>query len=254
MTRLQAGRRAWIVGASSGIGRELATALAARGITVIASARREQELRALADESEGEIVPFTLDAAETGAVSAAAEQIEREHGPLDLVVYCAGVWRPLRMKDFSAEAVEDSFAVNLFGAARLLEAVLPRMRERESGHIALVSSVAAYRGLPMSAAYGASKAALTHMAEALQPDCERAGIRLQVISPGFVKTPMTDVNRFPMPFIIDADVAARRILRGLESDRFEIHFPWRLSWQLKLLRCLPYRLFFALARRMAQRR
>lgn len=254
MTVLAAGKRAWIVGASSGIGRAVAERLAARGLTVFVSARRAEALQALAADSQGEIIPLPLDVGDGGAVGEALERIERDAGPIDLVVFCAGVWRPMRLEDFSAEALRRTVEINLLGAANLLEALLPGMRARGSGRIALVSSVAGYRGLPMSAAYGASKAALTHMAEALRPECARAGIALQVISPGFVATPMTETNRFPMPFLMDVETAARRILAGLESERFEIHFPRRLSWQLKLLRCLPYPLFFALTRRMLGRR
>jgi len=254
MTSLEAGKTAWIVGASSGIGRAVAKALADRGLRVFASARRAEALQALAADSEGEIIPLPLDVGDGAALTAAVERIERESGPPDLVVYCAGVWRPMRLGDFSAGALRETVEINLLGAANLLEVLLPGMCRRGEGHIALVSSVAGYRGLPMGAAYGASKAALTHMAEALRPECERAGITLQVVSPGFVDTPMTEVNRFPMPFLMDVETAARRLLDGLASKRFEIHFPRRLSWQLKLLRCLPTPLFFALTRRMLRRR
>jgi len=254
MTALESVKTAWIIGASSGIGRGLAEALSAHGYTVVASARRADVLQSLAEEAAGEVIAWPLDAGDQAAVAEAVERIEGEHGPLDLAIYCAGVWRPMRLGDFSAQALRETFETNLLGAANMVEALLPRFCERGFGHIALVSSVAGYRGLPMSAAYGASKAALTHMGEALRPECERAGITLQVISPGFVATPMTEVNEFPMPFLIDVDRAVRRILRGLESRRFEIHFPRRLSWQLKLLRCMPYPLFFALTRRMLAHR
>jgi short-subunit dehydrogenase len=126
------------------------------------------------------------------------------------------------------------------------------MRTRRAGHIAVVSSLTAYRGLPYASAYGASKAALTNMCEALKPELDEHGITITVIHPGFVKTPLTDRNEFPMPFLIEADEAARRIVDGLERGNFEITFPRRLAFLLKLARCLPYGLYFALTRLMVK--
>lgn len=240
----------WIIGASTGIGRALALQMAADGRTVVASARSRDKLTALADESDGDIHACPVDAGEPATLSAAIETIEDGIGRIDCVIYAAGVWQPMAMKNFSAATIETAFRINVLGAAHVLEQMLPRMRARRAGQIALVSSVAGYRGLPLSAAYGSSKAALTHMAEALRPECDRAGIKLQVISPGFVDTPMTAVNEFPMPMMITAEAAARHIRRGLQSSAFDIHFPKAFTLQLKLLRLLPYRLYFAIARRL----
>jgi len=239
-----------IIGASTGIGRELALQMAAEGKTIVASARSRDKLDALADESNGDIRACPVDVADPATLEAAIEDVESEIGRIDCVVYAAGVWQPMKMRDFSAATIETAFRINVLGAAHLLEHLLPRMRARGGGQIALVSSVAGYRGLPLSAAYGSSKAALTHIAEALKPECDRAGIKLQVISPGFVDTPMTAVNDFPMPMMITAEAAARHIRRGLRSSAFDIHFPKGFTLQLKLLRLLPYRLYFAIARRL----
>jgi short-subunit dehydrogenase len=132
-------------------------------------------------------------------------------------------------------------------------AVLPRFMERRRGHLAVVASVAGYRGLPTSAAYGASKAALINMCEALKPELDRAGVTISVVNPGFVKTPLTDKNDFPMPFLMDADAAAEQMVRGLETGRFEITFPKRFTWGMNLLRCLPYSLYFAVSRKMVSK-
>ena len=133
---------------------------------------------------------------------------------------------------------------------RSLAAVLPRFIGKQAGHVAVVSSVAGYRGLPTSAAYGASKAALINMCEALKPELDRYGVKLSLICPGFVRTPLTDRNAFPMPFLMEAEEAAERIVNGLLRGKFEITFPRRFTWWLKLGRCLPYAWYFLLTRRM----
>lgn len=166
----------------------------------------------------------------------------------------AGTHAPLAAADFAVEPVRMLVETNLMGVVHGLVAVMPRFIARGAGHIAVVSSVAGYRGLPTAAAYGATKAALINMCEALMPDLERHGVRLSLINPGFVRTPLTDQNDFPMPFLMEVDEAARRIVSGLDSRRFEITFPRRLSWPLKLMRCLPYALYFPLTRQLLPRR
>jgi short-subunit dehydrogenase len=153
--------------------------------------------------------------------------------------------------EFSSATVRALLDINVMGVAHGLEAVLPRLIARRSGRVAIVASLAGYRGLPTAAAYGASKAALINMAEGLRPELAVHGVTLQLINPGFVKTPMTDQNRFPMPFLVSADQAAAAILRGMQSNRFEITFPFLFAWLMKLVRIIPDRIYFYVTRRIA---
>jgi NAD(P)-dependent dehydrogenase (short-subunit alcohol dehydrogenase family) len=250
-------KTAWITGASSGIGRELALALARRGVTVAASARSRDALEALAAEAGAEpanarILPTPLDVTDRAAVKAAAEAAIRVfRGPPDLVVLNAGTFLPMAAEIFDAARFRTQVEVNLMGTVHMLEALLPACLAVRHGHIAIVSSIAGYRGLPTSAAYGATKAALINLAESLKYDCDRAGVKLQLINPGFVKTPLTDKNDFAMPHLMPVEMAVARMIAGLQTRRFEITFPRRFTWQLKLLRLLPYRLYFAITRRRA---
>ncbi|HNB29106.1 MAG TPA: SDR family NAD(P)-dependent oxidoreductase, partial [Alphaproteobacteria bacterium] len=163
-----------------------------------------------------------------------------------------GTHKPMPAGQFSAATLRALMEINLFGVAHGLEALLPRMIARGRGRVALVASLAGYSGLPSAAAYGASKAALINLAEAMRPELRANGVVLQVINPGFVRTPLTAKNDFPMPFLIDAADAAEAIRRGLMSDRFEIAFPWLFARLMKLLRALPYRLFFLLTQRLVR--
>jgi short-subunit dehydrogenase len=247
---------AWVTGAGRGIGRALALKLATRGWAVAASARTEQDLLSLAAEASGlrgVILPVVLDIVDPVATAAVAQRIQREIGPLDLAVLNAGTHRAMSAKEFDAAAVKSLVDVNLMGTVNCLSAILPTFIEQRSGKIAVVASVAGYRGLPTAAAYGATKAALINMCEALKPELDRFGIGLTLVNPGFVDTPLTRKNKFPMPFIIPADEAAGIILRGLDDGRFEIVFPWRMAVAMKLLRILPYRAAFWLTERMLPR-
>ncbi|MEK9662692.1 MAG: SDR family NAD(P)-dependent oxidoreductase [Alphaproteobacteria bacterium] len=249
-------RTAWITGASTGIGRALALRLARNGWRVIASARSQDTLVEVAVESQtlaGTVEPLPLDVTDRYAVQTAAAHILADHGAIDLAVFNAGTHKPVSAANLNPDDFRMLVELNFLGAVNGVAAVLPAMRARGTGHIALVGSVAGYAGLPTAAAYGASKAALINMAEALKPELDAAGIRLQIVNPGFVRTPLTDRNEFSMPFLMEVDDAAERFARGLASDRFEIVFPRRLAWGLKLLRLLPYPLFFALTRRMLPR-
>ncbi|ABC21533.1 SDR family NAD(P)-dependent oxidoreductase [Rhodospirillum rubrum] len=240
----------WITGAGKGIGRALALHLAAEGATVAASARTLGDLDTLVAEADrskgGSIHPFALDTTQPEAVAAGVEAIEGGLGPITQAVLNAGTDQSMGVADFSTQTLRAVIEVNLLGTASCLEAVLPPMRRRKSGRIAVVSSVAGYRGLPTAAAYGPTKAALTNMMESLKIEAAQAGILLQVINPGFVRTPLTDRNPFPMPFLIEADEAAARIADGLRSKAFEITFPKRFTYGLKLARLLPYALYFPL--------
>lgn len=240
----------WITGASTGIGRELSLQLARGGVRVAASARSREKLEALAAE-HANITAVPLDVTIAADAAAAHARISAELGPIDLAVLNAGVWDQMGADNYDAAQAMRTMAVNYGGAANALAPLLTDMRARRSGHIAIVASVAGYRGLPKSIGYAPSKAALISLAEVLRLDAAPQGITVSLINPGFVDTPMTAVNKFPMPFMITAQDAAARILRGLERQKFEIVFPWSLALPLKILRALPYSAWFALARRLS---
>lgn len=245
---------AWCTGAGKGIGRAVTKQLAERGVNVAASARTLDDLQSLADEvtaTGGRVLPVPVDVTDAEAVLTAFKAAEEALGPIDVVIFNAGTHIPVSAADFSVDAFRTLFETNLMGVVHGLAAVLPRFLERCSGHIVVVSSVAGYRGLPTASAYGASKAALINMCEALKPELDAAGVRITLVNPGFVRTPLTDKNPFPMPFLMEPEAAAERIVQGLERGGFEITFPRRFTWGLKILRCLPYRLYFALVRRFA---
>lgn len=237
----------WITGASSGIGRELALRLAREGSFVAVSARSADKLAELA-AANPLIRAFPLDVADGPATEATVAAIETHLGPIDLALLNAGVWDPMGARDFTAARAEASMRVNYLGLANGVEALAKRFIARRAGHLALVSSVAGYRGMPQAAAYAPSKAAAISLAEVLKPDLDRSGVALSVINPGFVDTPMTAVNAFPMPFMVPVATAVDRILAGLERRKFEIAFPWPLVAMMKVMRVLPYPLYFWVAR------
>jgi len=244
---------AWVTGASFGIGRAVALRLARAGWTVVASARNPEPLRHVAAEpmeGTGSILAEPLDIADEAAVEATVARIESRFGPIALALLNAGTHAPVAAHAFRVQTFRDLAAVNLLGTVACLASVLPRMLARRRGQIAIVASLAGYRGLPTAAAYGMTKAGLINMAEALKPELDAANVKLQIINPGFVRTPLTDRNRFAMPFLIEAEAAAEAICRGLGRRRFEIAFPYRFALLMGLLRLLPYPLFFALTRRL----
>ena len=245
---------AWITGAGTGIGRGLALALAARGMTVAASARTEADLVALAAEARpGAILPVPLDVTDEAAVQSAVTRIEAEAGPISLAILNAGTNSEVSAQKFDTARFAHVIDTNLMGAVHCLGALLPLLRQRRAGRVAVVASVAGYRGLPTSSAYAASKAGLIAMTESLKPELESDNVELTLINPGFVDTPLTRKNKFPMPFLIDTDEAVRAIITGLERGRFEIVFPWQMTVAMKLLGSLPYGPFFAITRRMVRR-
>jgi len=249
-------RCVWITGASSGIGRSLALHYARVGAAVAVSARRADMLAELASDAaglSGRIVAFPVDVADAAAMARTGEAIEAALGPLDLAVFNAGTHEPVDVVRFDPGPFQRLMAINFMGVVNGIAAVLPSFIARRRGRIAVVSSVAGYRGLPQAAAYGPTKAALINLCEALKPDLDRFGVGISVINSGFVRTPLTDRNRFPMPFLISAEDAARRIARGLDRGAFEITFPRRFTWLLKLGRILPYGIYFALVRRVTGR-
>jgi short-subunit dehydrogenase len=239
-------RTAWITGASSGIGRELALQLAQKGVAIAGSARSQDKLRALTAE-DGHIGSYPVDVTDRAGLAEIHKRIVSDFGSIDLAILNAGVWHPMRATEYSVELAAESLAVNYLGVSNALEVLIPAMKAAGRGHIALVASVAGYRGLPMAAAYAPSKAAVISLAEVLRLELASHGIIVSLINPGFVDTPMTASNAFPMPFIVEPKDAAGRIIQGLAKRRFEIAFPWQLVTILKLGRILPYSLYFRLA-------
>lgn len=238
---------AWVTGASSGIGKALALELAGEGFTVYATARSEEALAELAagsDALQGRIVAAPGDVTDTEAMAAIAERIDGEGGGLALAVFNAGVYLPVHGETLKVEEFDKTFAVNLSGVVNGLVPVIARMKARGRGQVAIVSSVTGYGGMPTSAAYGATKAALINMAESLKFDLDKFGVRIQVINPGFVDTPATADNAFEMPALVQPEAAARRIAGGLKSGSFEITFPRRFTYVLKALQFLPYPAYF----------
>ena len=242
------GQRVWLVGASTGIGLALARHLHALGAQVIVSARQADALNSFASEHPGSVA-LPLDVTDAAAVQAAAQTLLRE-GPIDVVCYCAGHYRAMRATAMDLPDLLRHHEVNTVGALHVLAAVTPAMLGRQQGHISLVSSVAGFRGLPQSLAYGPTKAALINLAETLFLDLQPHGLGVSVINPGFVQTPLTAQNDFHMPALISPEQAAQAIVQGWARGEFDIHFPKRFTRMMKLLRLLPYRLYFAAVRRI----
>ncbi len=242
-------KTAWITGASTGIGRELAIQLASAGVTVAVSARSAEKLDELAG-AHANIQAFPLDVTVRADIQAVYRRIVEANGRIDLAVLNAGVWHPMPATEFDAGRVAQSMNVNYLGIVNALEPLIPAMIAGGRGHLALVASIAGYRGLPKAAAYAPSKAAVIALAEVLRLELQRHGIVVSLVNPGFVETPMTSVNDFPMPYIIKPNDAATRILRGLAGGKFEIAFPWQLVAMLKLLRLMPNALYLRIASRL----
>lgn len=251
-----AGLTVWLVGASTGIGRATAVLLHNKGAHVVVSARSAATLDAFVAAHPGSTA-LALDATDRAAMQGAAERIVRSHGRIDLVLYCAGTWRAMRATAFDFDVALQHVQVNQVGALVMLDAVLPvllrQARSQDSalgaGHISLVSSVAGYRGLPQSLAYGPTKAALINLAETLHMDLAPLNIGVSLVSPGFVETPLTAQNTFHMPALTTPEDAAKAMVRGWERGLFEIHFPKRFTLWLKGLRLLGYGAYFAAVRR-----
>ena len=245
------GRRVWLVGASSGIGLACAKAMQAAGAHVIVSARDLGTLSEWAEVCKTKGLPvalMSLDVTDALQVKYVARQVAAG-GPLDLVLYCAGHYHAQRATAFDLNDMLRHQDVNYNGLLRVLDAVLPIFLQQGHGHISLVSSVAGWRGLPNGLAYGPTKAAMTHLAETLYMDLQDKGIGVSVINPGFVATPLTAQNNFQMPALISPEEAAKAMLAGWAEGLFDIHFPKRFTSWLKLMRLLPYRVYFALVRR-----
>lgn len=243
------GKVAWLVGASTGIGRATAALLHSRGAQVVVSARHAKVLAGFEFERPGSL-GLPLDATDRKAVRAACETVIARFGRIDLAMYCAGTYKPMRVTNFNLEEALFHQQVNYGGALHVLDAVLPNLLRQKTGHLSLVSSVAGYRGLPQAMAYGPTKAALINLADILFMDLRPLGIGVSIVNPGFVETPLTVRNEFKMPALITPDQAACAIVAGWELGRFEIHFPKRFTLWLKALRHVSDGMYFRTMRRV----
>lgn len=240
MARSFAGRRYWIVGASEGLGRALAAELARAGAALVLSARDETRLRDLADSLPGGADCVACDIGDAASVRAAAGQV----GAVDGVVILAGVYWPVDARAWEADKVTAMCDINFTGAARVLGHVVPDMVARGAGHVVLTGSLSGFRGLPGAIGYGASKAAVMALAETMRCDLRSSGVTVQLVNPGFIRTRMTEKNDFPMPFIMDPEPAARRMMAHLRTDRFACNFPTGFSLVFRLGQFLPDWLYY----------
>jgi len=239
----------WITGASSGIGRALSIKFANEGWQVAASARRENLLQELHQENKN-IHPFPLDVTEIDRCKLVAENIIKKFNNIDICVFSTGTHDPKSEKRFNLAKIREIMEVNYFGTMNSINSVYDYFSEKKNGHISIMSSVAGYRGLPAAGAYCASKSALTSFTESLNFDMQMKNVRVSLISPGFIKTPLTDQNDFPMPMIKTPEFAAEEIYKGLVIKKsFEIHFPKAFTYFLKFLQILPSSLYFKLVAR-----
>lgn len=243
-------QRIWIIGASSGIGEACAKAFFKAGAKVALSSRRVERLTALASNQDTLVLP--LDVTHKEQVDSAYKTLLESWGGIDLLLFVSGVYTPLRADNFDFDVAQKTIDANLLGPMRAVATVLPQMLKQQSGHIAIVGSVAGYSGLPKALAYGPSKAGIINFCETLYYDLLPQGVSVHMISPGFVATEATAQNDFEMPALISAEEAASEILKGIQAGEFDIHFPKRFSGFLKFLRILPYPIYFWIVRRFVK--
>ena len=242
----------WITGASTGIGKALAIKFSQNGWKVAISARREALLNEIASENKN-IFAFPFDVTDKEKCNSIFNLIKNKFDNIDLCVFSTGTWDPKKEKEIDIEQIENVMKINFFGTLNCIKSVESYFKTRGYGQISIVSSIAGYRGLPNSTGYGPSKSALNNLAESLYFDFKRHGVRVSLISPGFIKTPMTDKNDFKMPFLKSPEFAAEKIYNGLvNSKSFEIDFPKQLTITLKLLKILPIKLYFKIVERMTK--
>ena len=242
----------WVTGGGTGIGKAVAIKFASQGWQVAISGRRENILKEV-EENNQNIKAFPLDVNDKEKCLKICNDIKKEFGDIDICFFSTGTWDPKKEKDIDVEQIERVFKVNFFGTLNCIKAVEDHFRNKKKGTITIVSSIAGYKGLPNSTGYGPSKAALNNLAESLSFDFGRYGVRICLVSPGFVKTPMTDKNDFKMPFLKTPEYSADKIYDGLiNSNNFEIHFPKELTLILKFLKIIPDRLYFYLIRKLTK--
>ena len=242
----------WITGGSTGIGKALAIKFASKGWNVAISARRENLLNEISN-NEQNIHGFPLDVTDKQKCKEVFEEIKNKFGNIDICFFSTGTWDPKKEKDIDIDQIENVFKVNFFGTLNSIKAVEEYFKNKKSGTICIVSSIAGYRGLPNSTGYGPSKSALNNLAESLYFDFKRSNVRICLVSPGFIKTPMTDKNDFKMPFLKTTEYAAEKIYDGLiNKNSFEIHFPKALTITLKILSFLPSKIYFGLVGKMTK--
>ena len=242
----------WITGASSGIGKALALKFADNGWQVAISARRENLLNEISESNEN-IKSFPLDVTDKVKCKEVFDQIKNHYGDIDICFFSTGTWNPKKEKDIDVEQIENVFKVNFFGTVNSIKAVEQHFKNKMDGIITIVSSIAGYRGLPNSTGYGPSKSALNNLAESLYFDFGRYNVRVCLVSPGFIKTPMTDKNDFKMPFLKTPEFAADEIYKVLINKKiFEIHFPKELTLTLKLFSFFPSKLYFYLVKKLTK--
>lgn len=247
------GKRVWVIGASSGIGEACAKTLLLKGAKVALSSRRVERLNQIARSGAiSQTLVLPLDVTDNAQLHDSYKTILNTWGGIDLLLFVSGVYTPLRADNFDINVAEKTIDANLLGPMRAVALVIPEMLKAHSGHIAIVGSVAGYSGLPKALAYGPSKAAIINFCENLYYDLLPTGVSVHMISPGFVATEATAQNDFEMPALISAEVAAQEILAGIEKGEFDIHFPKRFSRFLKLLRILPYPIYFWIVRRFVK--
>ncbi len=242
----------WITGGSTGIGKALAIKFANEGWSVAISARRENLLKEISEKYEN-ISSYPLDVTDKDKCKEIFNSIKNKFDEIDICFFSTGTWNPKKEKDIDVEQMENVFRVNFFGTVNSIKAVEKYFKDKKSGIITIVSSIAGYRGLPNSTGYGPSKSALNNLTESLYFDFKRFGVRVCLVSPGFIKTPMTDKNDFKMPFLKTPEYAADKIYDGLiNKNSFEIHFPKALTIILKIFSFLPSKLYFSLVGRMTK--
>lgn len=231
-------RRWWVIGASEGLGRAIALELAAAGAEVIASARNADQLTALVDEVPG-ISPLPMDVTDDASVAAASATVDGPYG----MIYAAGAYEPMNARNWRPGAAETMADVNFLGALRVLSRLVPGLVAGGEGRIVLIGSLAGFRGLPGAIGYGASKAALMHLAENLRTDLRATGVQVQRVNPGFIRTRLTAQNTFAMPQIMEPEEAADRVMRAIRKGRFSTSFPAPFAWIFTLGRYLPLSVF-----------
>ncbi len=245
-------KKIWITGASSGIGKAVAEKFAAEGWKVAVSARRKELLDELAKNEN--ISAFPLDITNRVQIDNVFKNILTEFSDLDVCLFSSGTYEPKDEQNIDPDKIKNVINVNFLGVIDCVKSVEDYFKNKKMGHISIVSSIAGYRGLPNSSGYGPSKAALTNFSESIYFDFKKFGVRVSIISPGFIKTPLTNKNEFPMPFLKTPEYAAEKIFNGLvKSNAFEIHFPKGLTLILKFLRILPYRMYLFLVDKLVKR-